>query len=89
MANKSIQPVTIWNNGENKIAVVLNVNSIQDDLQTKANLYYQLETINNKIVANGNISIDGVDYTTWLNNDFSTPWIMSYIATKLNLTIVI
>jgi len=87
MANISIQPVTIWNNGENKIAVVLNVNSIQDDLQSQANFYYKLETLDKKIVAIGNISIDGVDYTTWLNNDFSTSWIMSYIATRLNLTI--
>jgi hypothetical protein len=86
MAQIQISPTFIWNNGIEKEAIYLYVNTIQDNLENEAKFYYELLDINNKSLINGYISCQDDSYIQWLANDFSTNWIMNYIATKLNLT---
>ena len=90
---KSIQPVQVWKNGEEKQANTLNLILINDDLATSATFYYQLiaSTLSEDgIVAteqlvDGNVGMSGEDYQNW---DDSNDSAYSYCAEKLNLTIV-
>lgn len=86
MAQIQINPTFIWTNGFEKEAVILDAQSIQDNLETEAKFYYTLNDINDFTLIAGNISIVGDDYIQWLANDFSTNWIMNWIASELNLT---
>jgi hypothetical protein len=86
MAQIRINLTFIWNNGVEKEAIYLDAVSIQDNLETEAKFYYQLLDENYNTLIAGNISILGDDYLLWLRNDFSTNWIMNWIASQLNLT---
>ena len=86
MAQIQINPTFIWTNGVEKEAVILDAQSIQDNLETEAKFYYTLIDENNFTLIAGNITIIGDDYIQWLANDFSTNWIMNWIAAQLNLT---
>jgi len=86
MAQIRINLTFIWNKGVEKEAIYLNVESIQDNLETEAKFYYTLLDENYKTLIAGNISIVGNDYIQWLGNDFATNWIMNWIAAQLNLT---
>jgi len=86
MAQITIHPTFIWTNGIEKEAIYLNAESIQDNLETEARFYYTLLDENYTTLITGNISIVGDDYLLWLSNDFSTNWVMNWIASKLNLT---
>jgi len=86
MAQIIINLTFIWNNGVEKEAIYLDAISIQDNLETEAKFYYQLLDENNNPLISGNISIVGDDYIQWLTNDFTTNWIMNWIAAQLNLT---
>ena len=91
---KSIQSVSVWYNGEEKQATILNASIIADDMATSATFYYQLmessqDEEGNLVVgqglASGNVSMSGDDYQNW---DDSNNAAYSFIAGKLNLTIV-
>jgi len=86
MAQIRINITFIWNNGIEKEAIYLDAVSTKDNLETEATFYYNLLNENYTILANGFINIVGDDYLLWLRNDFSTNWVMNWIAAKLNLT---
>jgi hypothetical protein len=86
MAQIRINLTFIWTNGIEKEAIYLNANSIQDNLETEAMFYYSLLNENYTTLIDGNITINGDDYIQWLANNFSTNWIMNWIAAQLNLT---
>jgi hypothetical protein len=86
MAQIVIHPTFIWTNGIEKEAVILQVYSIQDNLETEANFNYSLLDIENNTLTASYISIKNDDYIQWLANDFATNWIMNWIAAQLNLT---
>jgi hypothetical protein len=86
MAQIRINLTFIWQNGVEKEAIYLDAVSIQDNLETEAKFYYQLLDENYTTLITGNISIVGDDYIQWLANDFSTNWVMNWIASQLNLT---
>jgi hypothetical protein len=86
MAQIRINLTFIWTNGIEKEAIFLDANSVQDNLETSALLSYTLSDENHITLIAGNISIEGDDYIQWLANDFSTNWIMNWIAAQLNLT---
>ena len=79
-----IQPVTIWNNGENKIATQIAASIVSDDLATNAVFYYELLTQNNAKIVGGNVSIKGTDYSNWNGSNDSA---YTYITSQLNLTL--
>jgi len=86
MAQIRINITFIWNNGIEKEAIFLNANSILDNLETEATFSYSLLDENETTLISGYINIKGDDYIQWLTNDFSTNWIMNWIAAQINLT---
>jgi hypothetical protein len=85
----NIQPVSIWNNGQSKQASELDARIIFDDLATSATFYYELKEVleegSGAALSVGNVAMDGQDYIDW---DNSNEQAYSYIAGKLNLTII-
>ena len=79
----NIQPITIWKDGEAKVASQLSATIISDNLVDSAVFYYRLLTEENAQVAEGNVSISGSDYESWFSNEDA----YNYIATKLNITL--
>jgi len=92
---KSIQPITIWKNGESQEANLLNAYIINDNLQSSCSFYYSLNAsgegteamplVIGQTLAEGNVTMDGENYLLW-NGDNNDAY--SYIATKLNLTLI-
>jgi hypothetical protein len=92
---KKIEPVTIWKNGESQEANLLNAYIINDNLQTSCSFYYQLcssgegteamPLVIGQTLAEGNVTMNGDDYLAWNGSNDDA---YSYIATKLNLTLI-
>ena len=90
---KTIQPVSVWFQGEEVEATVLSSNCIYDNLSTSAQFSYQLiQVVVNPenpyieqliIVVSGTIIMDGQTYLDWDTNDYAYNW----IAQELKLTI--
>jgi hypothetical protein len=92
---RKIEPITAWKNGEQLEANLLNAYIINDNLATSSSFYYSLNTsgegteamplIMGQAVAEGNLTMDGENYLAWNgSNDYA----FSYIAEKLNLTLI-
>ena len=92
---RKIEPVKAWKNGEQLEANLLNAYIINDNLQSSCSFYYSLNTsgegteamplIMGQAVAEGNLTMDGENYLAWNgSNDYA----FSYIAEKLNLTLI-
>ena len=92
---KKIEPLQVWKNGEQLEASLLNAMIVNDNLESACTFYYQLLTGGDgtelmpitygQSVAEGNISLNGEEYLEWNgSNDFA----YSYIAEKLNLTLI-
>lgn len=89
---KQIQPVSIWFNGVPTNANIFNLYSINDNLKDSATFYWALfdgtlEELGNKL-AEGNLTMDGADYTTYSTSTSSNDFAYTWGATKLNLTII-
>lgn len=85
---KLIEEVSIWDNGVNKKATILNAYVVNLILNESATFYYGLSAQNQdgligETLTQGNLSITGQDYQDWaIDND---AW--NYIAKSLNLVI--
>ncbi len=92
---KKIEPVTIWKNGESQEANLLNAYIINDNLQSYCSFYYSLcasgegteamPLVIGQTLADGNITMDGENYLAW---DGDNDYAFTYIAEKLNLTLI-
>jgi hypothetical protein len=86
---KLINEVSIWDNGVNKKATILNAYVVNLILNQSATFYYGLSSQNEdgslgETLTQGNLSMSGDDYAQWLiDND---AWL--YIAKCLNLEVV-
>jgi beta-lactamase class D len=96
---KQIEPVTIWVNGESKVAEYLQVIGINDNYESSATNYWQLftkivdeEGVESKgeAVAQGNLTISGQDYINWGDQPAMAinDWIYDWSAEQLNLILV-
>jgi len=85
---KNIQPVSIWYNGQMVQAVLFSLISISDNLSTTATFYYALLSSAQIRLAEGNLTMDGADYTTYSTSTSSNEFAYSWAAQKLNLTII-
>ena len=92
---KPIEPITIWKNGKSQEVNLLNAYIINDNLATSCSFYYSLNAggqgteamplVIGQTLADGNITMSGDTYLAWDgDNDFA----FSYIAEKLNLTLI-
>jgi hypothetical protein len=86
---KTIQPVSIWDNGQNLEAKILNTYAVNVSLSTSATFYYSLMTENEDgnvgvQVRQGNLSMTEEAYTKWTVDSYAWDW----VAAQLNLTII-
>ncbi len=85
---KTIEPVSIWDNGQVKEAKILNAYAVNVTLGSSATFYYSLsaenedQTIGSQ-VAQGNLSMTGDAYAQWSVDAYAWDW----VAQQLNLTI--
>jgi hypothetical protein len=92
---KPIEPITIWKNGESQEANLLNAYIINDNLQSSCSFYYSLNAsgegteamplVIGQTLADGNVTMDGENYLAW---DGDNDYAFTYIAEKLNLTLI-
>jgi hypothetical protein len=85
---KTIEPVSIWDNGSVKEAKVLNAYAVNVTLGNSATFYYSLSAENDDQtlgaqVAQGNLTMTGDDYAQWTVDAYAWDW----VAQQLNLTI--
>jgi len=85
---KTIEPVSIWDNGSVKEAKVLNAYAVNVTLGNSATFYYSLSAENDDQtlgvqVAQGNLTMTGDAYAKWTVDAYAWDW----VAEQLNLTI--
>jgi len=85
---KTIQPVSIWENGQIVNAQILNSYVVNDNLSTSANFFYALFAENQdgtqgQQVTQGNLTMTGQAYLDYETNNYAWDW----VASSLNLTI--
>lgn len=91
-----IQPVTLWIQGTTKTANIYDLSIVNDDLSTRASLYYRLgfETVPDEgdpqtvWLQDGNLTITGEDYQQWDADPSANEWIYNWSANQLNLVII-
>ena len=78
---KQIQPVQIWNNGQQKSAVKFSLRIISDDLSSSATFYYELQSADSEVLAIGNLGLSGDEYHEWSGaNDWAYSWAMQSLG---------
>ena len=98
---KNIQPVSIWKNGQNKTASILDAYIINDNLESSCTFYWMLKEadvtpepteenqnpspIQGQVLADGNTTMSGDDYDNW---DGDNDFAFEYIAEQINVTIL-
>jgi hypothetical protein len=90
---KKITPVSVWNDGIEKVATILVASIISDNLESSCTFYYQLcESVEEESVvlkgsalAQGNVAMASADYLAWNGQNDSA---YAFVAQELNLTIV-
>jgi hypothetical protein len=85
---KTIEAVSIWDNGQVLEAKILNAYAVNVTLGTSATFYYQLFSQNENLsqgpqIAQGNLNMSGEAYTQWEVDSYAWDW----VAEQLNLTI--
>jgi hypothetical protein len=80
---KTIQPVSIWFNGEVKQATILDAYVVNLQLGSSATFLYTLAAVGIGPIATGNIVMTGTDYQNWDQDSFAWDW----VANKLGLVI--
>lgn len=85
---KTIETVSIWDNGSVKEAKVLNAYAVNVTLGNSATFYYSLSAENDDQtlgaqVAQGNLTMTGEAYAQWEADAYAWDW----VAQQLNLTI--
>jgi len=86
---KNIQPITIWKNGQQLTASVLDAIIINDNLSSSCTFYWKLkEDLDDEVgqtLADGNATMTGEYYDNW---DGSNDYAFDYIAEQINVTIL-
>jgi hypothetical protein len=85
---KTIEAVSIWENGTTQTATILNAYAVNVRLNNSATFYYSLlsQKEDGKVdsqLAQGNLTMTSDDYAQWDADTFAWDW----IASKLNITI--
>jgi hypothetical protein len=85
---KTIEPVSIWDNGTVQEAVILNSFANTVILNTSATFWYGLftETVDGYVgqqISQGSLTMTGDAYTQWQTDNYAWDW----VAEQLNLTI--
>ncbi len=86
---KTIEAVSIWDNGQVLEATILNAYAVNVTLGTSATFFYTLFVKNEDgtqgtQVAQGNLNMTGEAYAQWEVDSYAWDW----VAAQLNLTII-
>jgi len=87
---KTITPQPIWTDGVLKQATVLFSQVNSDNLKDTAIFYFQLYEqvdVNIMPLANGNITMSGIDYETYNTTNDANAFAWQWVASTLGLTI--
>ena len=89
---KKIQPFNVWVNGQTKTAQYLALILNNDNLVNQAVFYWAFnDEINGKPgnkITDGNIVMDGANYTAFNSSTDSNNFAWSWAATTLGVTII-
>jgi hypothetical protein len=80
---RAISAVSTWKNGAAVSATKLFLKCINDDLDSSAKYYYEIQTSVGLPVADGNLTMTGSDYTSRTGNTYTWDW----AADELGLTL--
>ena len=81
---KTIQPISIWNNGKIDNAIIFNLTCIYDNMYDSAIFSYKLIDAQIVTISSGELTMIEPDYSQyWGSNDAAYNW----AATKLGLII--
>jgi hypothetical protein len=80
---KTIESISIWDNGQTQEATVLNAYAVNVSLGNSATFYYSLLSESMQQLAQGNLTMSGEDYSAWEIDNYAWDW----IAGQLNLVI--
>jgi hypothetical protein len=93
-----IQPITSWQNGEEKQAINFELVSNWDNLKDSASFNYYLSTsappdplnpnLRPETLVSGSLSIGGQDYIDWGKATDVNQWAYEWAASQLNLTLI-
>ena len=88
---KQIQPITVWSNGQELTANVLNSYVLIDNLKSQADFYYGIGVPINEpalmginTLSSGQLTMTGQAYADYQTNQYAWDW----VASQLNLTII-
>jgi hypothetical protein len=84
---KTITPVSVWHNGTSVSADTFELYCINNDLDDSAQFYFSLQA-NGEVLTNGNLTMDGADYTSMNSSSDSKTYCWDWAATRLSLTII-
>jgi hypothetical protein len=85
---KKIVPLTIWVNGQQQTATLLNSIIIYDNLLDKAEFYWQLLDAKTSNLSDGNLTISGQSYIDWNTATDINEDAYVWIADQLGLTLI-
>lgn len=85
---KEIQPLSIWSDGETKVATCIRLYISYDNLESTAVLQYALCDASNVIIYEGQVTFDGQTYIDWGSSGDSNNEAYTIAASMLNLTLV-
>jgi hypothetical protein len=84
---KQIQPLTLWVNGQQKVATEFYLTIIYDNLLNSATFYWTLNDENTTKLADGNLTMGQPTYDQWGTQSDVNEWAYEWAATELNLTL--
>ena len=92
----SIQPVTIWQNGQAQSGNFIDASIVNDNLSDYAQFYWNISKVTTDAEGNetkqsltqGNTTISGADYDAWGQSADINLAAYQYICSKLNLTLI-
>jgi hypothetical protein len=91
----SIQPVTIWQNGQSSSGNFIDASIVNDNLNNYAQFYWVISSVTTnsegeeikQSLSQGNNSITGEDYVNWSDQPNVNLAAYQYICSQLNLTL--
>ena len=85
---KQIQPLSLWVNGQQKMATQFSLIIINDNLLDSATFYWQLLDADSVKLQDGNLTMDAADYAVWSSTQDVNQAAYDWAASKLNITLV-
>lgn len=91
---KSIQPITIWVAGQEKVATLLGLSIVYDNLIDSATFYYALyssteEGEAGENISSGNLAMTPAEYAAWDESTDVNQAAYEWAAAQLNLTLIL